>query len=487
MKTELSPAAEFALQQARTESMFEEIDLLRLLQTLLADDESRPAELILAAGGQLESIRQELITHPPKMTYSRKFLGLAREAAIGQGEATVTGEYLLWTLLQQAPEYRRLIEQHGADLSQFLAQRELQIIKTLEEPPLHVPTIKQIDAGAERICDVNANRIRESLRILDDYARFVEDNPGYTNQIKHIRHDFVAVLKAHPSLVNLEMRHTDGDVGTSITTSSESHRASSRDVALVNVKRLQEALRSLEEFSKTIDPTASPKIEQIRYRCYTLEREMFVESPRIALLRTAKLYLLLTSQQCPHGWLETAKAAIAGGVQVIQLREKSGDDRSLLQKAETLRRLTSENNVLFIINDRLDVTKLVDADGVHLGQDDLPLNAARRVLTPNTLVGISTHSAPQLSQAMVDHADYVGLGPTFPSTTKQFEAFAGLTYLEEAVVQCSLPAFAIGGINHHNLKQVLATGCQRIAVSAAITQAANPEVAAKEFRRQLDA
>ena len=127
-----------------------------------------------------------------------------------------------------------------------------------------------------------------------------------------------------------------------------------------------------------------------------------------------------------------------------------------------------------IINDRPDVAAAADADGVHLGQDDMSVKDARAIVGPRKLVGVSTHSIEQGRQAVLDGANYIGVGPTFPSVTKQFDAFPGLELLRQVAAEIRLPAFAIGGITAANLSEVRGAGFHRVAVSSAVTQAASP-------------
>lgn len=143
-------------------------------------------------------------------------------------------------------------------------------------------------------------------------------------------------------------------------------------------------------------------------------------------------------------------------------------------------------NALFIVNDRPDIARLVGADGVHLGQDDLPVADARRIVGPDTLIGVSTHSVAQVRKAVLDGADYLGVGPTFPSRTKAFDAFPGLAFVREAAAETSLPAFALGGIGPDNVQDVVAAGLRRVAVSSTIAAADDPEAVARVLRAALD-
>ncbi|WP_020469214.1 thiamine phosphate synthase [Zavarzinella formosa] len=483
MKTDLSPAAEKAILFARTNSVVDELDLNRLMLALIADDESLPAERLTAAGCRLEDLRQALDQLTPMTIYQRKFLHLARETATDRLESTITGEYLLLTLLTHQPELKTIVERSGGKINHLLDHQVTEVIRT-EEPAVISPPSDM--SSVRRMCDVNGNRIRESLRILDDYARFSRNDPRITESVKNLRHDFVSILRDHPALAVLESRDTIGDVGTVISTPGEQRRMDANDVALVNIKRLQESLRSLEEFGKIIDPMASVKIEQLRYRSYTLERDLFVESPLRKRLKDAKLYLLVSSESCPNGLEATVRGAIAGGVSVVQLREKNVDDRTLFQTAERIRQWTRETDTLFILNDRPDVARLVEADGVHLGQEDLPITAVRKILPPDMLIGVSTHNPGQLAGAMAMRADYVGVGPTFPSSTKRFEEFAGLEYVRHAAEKSLVPMFAIGGVNLDNIGQAVDAGASGVAVSAVITRASNPEATARQLLNALN-
>ncbi len=138
-----------------------------------------------------------------------------------------------------------------------------------------------------------------------------------------------------------------------------------------------------------------------------------------------------------------------------------------------------------MINDRADVAAVVDADGIHLGQEDLPVKEARTIVGTRMLIGVSTHNIQQARAAVLDGANYLGAGPTFPSQTKLFESFAGLDYLRSVAAEIGLPTFAIGGITAKNLPDVIATGISRVAVGSAVTDAGEPASAARELLGML--
>ena len=181
----------------------------------------------------------------------------------------------------------------------------------------------------------------------------------------------------------------------------------------------------------------------------------------------------------------------AARVDMIQLRDKQLDDRLLIHRAGVIRRTldrlqTAQPGIpLLVINDRPDVARASSADGVHVGQDDMAVAQARKIVGFHAIVGVSTHSIEQARQAVLDGADYLGCGPTFPGQTKQFDAYPGPAFLEQVSAEIRLPAFAIGGITLENLDEVLETGIQRVAVAGAISNSDAVDDVAGEFQDRL--
>jgi len=358
------------------------------------------------------------------------------------------------------------------------------------ESPLPVaesipPAGPTLDLVAARVIDVNNSRAREGLRVVEDYCRFGLDDAFLSRELKQLRHDLAAALSSLAPRVQLEMRDVQNDVGTQISTAREFARASLLDVVQANLKRMQEALRSLEEFAKLHDAAAAHALEQMRYRSYTLEQAILCGTTARERLADARLYALLTGSQCVAALDVTIRELAAGGVQIVQLREKELPDRTLLERARQVRRWTREAGLLFIINDRPDIARLCEADGVHVGQDELPVREARRIVGPDALIGVSTHNLEQLRQAVLDAASYVGVGPTFLSQTKAFAEFPGLEYVRQATAESSLPMFVIGGVTLDTVGPAVAAGAQRVAVSAALSGVADPRAAAAAFRKAL--
>ncbi len=343
---------------------------------------------------------------------------------------------------------------------------------------------EQIDTA--RILDAAVNRAREALRVIEDYCRFVLDDNFLSGQLKQLRHDLADVLTALPVPLLLESRETLRDVGTGLSTSREGQRHSLQEVVLANWKRLQEALRSLEEFGKLKSPALGEALEKLRYRSYTLEKTLVLGAMARQRLAEIRLCVLVTGSLCAAALDWTIQEAAAGGAGMFQLREKDLEDRELLERARQVRRRTRQAGVLFILNDRPDIARLAEADGVHLGQDDLPVKEARRILGPDGLIGVSTHNLGQVRQAILDGASYLGVGPVFPSGTKEFEELAGLEFVRQVAAETTLPVFVIGGINPQNIGQALAAGARRVAASQAICQAKEPRQAAAKLRQMLN-
>jgi thiamine-phosphate pyrophosphorylase len=336
-----------------------------------------------------------------------------------------------------------------------------------------------------RIIDASLNRAEEGLRVVEDYVRFVLDDPLLTREIKSLRHDLAAAATAIAPLDRHAARDTRHDVGTTVSTPSEQDRSDAAAVCDANLKRTGQSLRSLEEFGKLVDGSFATRVEAFRYRLYTLEKAIAVGRSSRDRLQPVRLCVLIGGCSSIDEFQRLVAALVEAGAGMIQLRDKDLDDRALVDRAQRLRQLTRGTASLAIINDRADIAAATGADGVHVGQEDLSVKDARAIVGAQKLIGVSTHNISQARAAVLDGANYLGAGPTFPSHTKQFGNFAGLDYLREAVAEIRLPTFAIGGINTNNLPDVLATGISRIAVSSAITSAPDSHSAARNLLGML--
>lgn len=211
-----------------------------------------------------------------------------------------------------------------------------------------------------------------------------------------------------------------------------------------------------------------------------------IKAARTALLLQADVYPV-TCERLSNGRtdLEVLDAVIRGGARMIQLREKDLSKRDLYRLALKFREVTAQAKVLLIMNDHLDIALAVDADGVHLGQEDLPVEAARRI-APGLILGASTHSLEEALKARQDGADYVNIGPIFPTKTKAgIEHFLGPEAISAISPHLDIPFTVMGGINDSNIDQVLEHGARRVAMVTAITRAPDIAAAVAAFREKI--
>lgn len=184
--------------------------------------------------------------------------------------------------------------------------------------------------------------------------------------------------------------------------------------------------------------------------------------------------------------IKIAQSAAAGGADIIQLRaEPEISTKKILKTACVMKNIAKKTGCLFIVNDRVDIAYASDADGVHLGQDDLPIKSTRRILKPGKIIGISTHSLSQAKYAVQEGADYISVGPIFRTPTKKEYAPVGLNLLEKVSKRIKVPFFAIGGINRGNIGRVIRKGTKAVAVVRAVVGAKDAKKAAKNLKKHL--
>ncbi|MFK8183136.1 MAG: thiamine phosphate synthase [Phormidesmis sp.] len=382
-----------------------------------------------------------------------------------------------------------------------------------------------------RILDANLDRAREGMRILEEWCRFGLNDETTTARFKHLRQ---SVAQWHTPDIRLA-RDTPGDLGTALTHPQEARRESLTNVLQANFARVQEALRVLEEYGKLYSADMSAACKQMRYELYTLDSQI------LDSLLNAQLEAQLTNQQSEpqpsaakpsaaqpsaaqatnsqsknplkettvsptpafqtrydqllksHTYLVTApvpdllgtvEAALKGGIAIVQYREKTANDDERLAIAKKMRSLCHQYNALFIVNDRVDIAAAADADGVHLGQQDLPMEAARQIMGPDKLIGRSTTNPHELKRALDEQANYIGVGPVHATPTKPGKAASGNEYVRYAAEHATMPWFTIGGLNADNIGPTLAAGATRVAVVRALMQADDPTAVARSLVAQ---
>ncbi len=360
-------------------------------------------------------------------------------------------------------------------------------------------TENQAENSVFRILDAAINRAAEGLRVVEDYLRMVISDAHLSSQLKNLRHDLIEATSSIDTEKRIAARDSQQDVGRQIQNESEYKRepieGNNNTLVQANLARAQQAFRSIEEFSKTIDVDVAKKIEQIRYRTYTLEKSILTTVLSLRNLAESKLYVLVDSQLSEeddhqedrdYSNLEKlVRQLVDAKVSIIQLRDKRLNARELVAAGKAIAKITRGTETRFVMNDRADVALAAGADGVHVGQEDLMVADARRIMGAARLVGVSTHSIEQARQAVLDGANYIGVGPVFPSKTKSFKAPVGLELVEQVAKEIQLPAFAIGGINLENVGQVVDAGMTRVAVSAAVAKATDPSAAVASLLAKL--
>ncbi|MEW6172665.1 MAG: thiamine phosphate synthase [Bacillota bacterium] len=337
-----------------------------------------------------------------------------------------------------------------------------------------------------RAFDANLNRAREGLRVLEDIARFVLEDATLADRARTARH----ALKLPPDIEYgpiLEARSVPGDFG--IKYSSEYYQGQV-SVVIANARRVQEAARVLEETARILNLDSVEDFKRLRYTAYDLEQD-FVQKFRHVLkssfLNNLKLYVIVGSEHtASRSVADITREAIRGGAEMVQLREKNLPSKAFLETAQALREVTRNAGIPLIINDRADIAAAAAADGVHLGQDDLPVGAARRLLGEHAVIGVSTHSLSEAVDAEKDGADYIGFGPVFATPTKPDLEPLGTERLREVLQVVRVPVVAIGGIGPDNIGKVVAAGAQRVAVVSAVTGTPDVTANARLLHRILE-
>ena len=344
-----------------------------------------------------------------------------------------------------------------------------------------------MDRNLYRIIDANFNRAREAARLIEEFCRFVLNSAPLTERAKQIRHDLSACLTQLDAGRLIAARDTAGDVAANRPIDQRLQRTNLNDSLTAACKRLPEAIRTLAEITQTLNPSLAQSIEELRYRAYSLEKDIVIFSDPFEKFKSVELYIVISSN-LPAEVFSITQQCIAGKADCIQLRAKDIEDDRLLAMAEEFVQICKEANILSVINDRVDIAVLAGADGVHLGQNDLSIEQARRIQTAPLIIGQSTHSPDQLSSACRQRPTYVGLGPIFATPTKPGVPAVGMGYITEAVkimTDTGITGVAIGGITKENIGEVLEAGAEKIAVCSAVTQAPDPAQACRELKQAI--
>jgi len=339
-----------------------------------------------------------------------------------------------------------------------------------------------------RIIDASLNRIGEGLRLLEDSARLMLNDSVLTQQLKNMRHELVRSDWSIQQQL-LQARDSEGDVGIDMEVPGEEKQREIPVTIVANARRVQESLRVMEEMAKApglgLD---SEKFKQARFALYAIEKALLSRVLRQdKIKRLFGLYVIIDATALRgRSHIEVAGQAIRGGAKVLQLRDKVHSKKELLTIAQELRNLCAEQDVLFIMNDCLDVALAVDADGLHVGQDDLPVKVARRLLPIDRILGCSARTVDKAAIAQSEGADYIAVGAMYPTSSKETAEVVGTERLKQIRQAATLPLVAIGGINASNVSEVLAAGADSVAVISAVLGAEDVEGATRQIVNMIE-
>ncbi len=344
-----------------------------------------------------------------------------------------------------------------------------------------MPVTPPTDNRIAQLIDANLDRAREGLRVMEDWCRFGLKRSDFSIQIK----DWRQQLGVHHHNIYRKARITSTDPAMGVSHPLQKVRSTPQAVFIANSSRVQEALRVIEEFTRITDPKLCEIATKIRYETYEIEIKVLNATEGINKRQTLKdcsLYLITTNTRDLE---DIVLQSLKAGIKIVQYREKVLHDKEKVSQAKRLASLCKKYNSLFIVNDRIDIALAVDADGIHLGQEDIPPITARKILGADKIIGRSTHCIEDIKNAEVEGCDYIGIGSIFSSKTKTRLNPIGINYLKKGLNETLLPAFAIGGINSSNINELNKINNLRIAVSDAIINSTNPFLTTQELLKFL--
>lgn len=325
------------------------------------------------------------------------------------------------------------------------------------------------------------------MRVMEEYCRFALNCELLSGRAKQLRHELSGAIGQLDAGALLAGRDTLGDVGVGLKVDNQLQRGSLADAFTAAAKRLPEALRALAETVQAESASIAATIERLRYEAYTFEKDVVLFAEPVEKFKRVRLYVIITSN-LPADALSLASQCAAGGADCLQLRAKGIPDDRLFALAVEFAEICREMGALSMINDRADIATAAGADGVHLGQNDLPVEQVRRIQLSPLIVGKSTHSLGELEQAIPARPSYVSLGCVFPTPTKPKIEIAGFDYIRAGLArlrETGIGHVAIGGITRDNVEQVLTAGAERVAVCEAIAGAPNPGDACRRFKERI--
>ena len=327
------------------------------------------------------------------------------------------------------------------------------------------------DLRIAQIIDANLDRAREGLRVLEDWARY---GLGRKDIVKKLK-DFRQILGSHHIELYKNARNYTKDECNGLNHPEQFKRSYIENIIASNSSRIQEALRVLEEFSRNNNYELSKAASLMRYEIYNLEIELMnakCNKNLNKILIDNDLYVITCEKA---DLIEDIENLLIGGVKIIQYRFKKTDDSNNIKNAKIISRLCKSHGAIFIVNDRVDIALACEADGVHLGQNDLGLISARRILGFSKIIGISANNEEDIKQAIQDGCDYLGIGPIFETSTKKDKKPLGIDKLKRLTKDIEIPWYAIGGIKEENIPKLKSNGIKKVAIISDIMNDVNPK------------
>jgi thiamine-phosphate pyrophosphorylase len=324
-----------------------------------------------------------------------------------------------------------------------------------------------INKKKDQIIDVNLNRLSEGIKVLEDLARFYFRDYQTLQRIRNLKQSLWQKFGAIRKQAILS-RQSEKDLGRKIRYDIHK-RGNLVDILTVNFKRSQEASRILEELFKLINTKHTGFFKDLRFKLYDLEKRLFVQNKQEI---NPQIYAIIDIKTVGRKNLaKITRACLQGGATMLQLRETdSATTRQWLSSARQIQKALINANVKFIINNRIDIALAVSADGVHLGNNDMPIKKAKELLGASKTIGITVRNLKQARTAAKLGANYLGVGSVFESLTKTNAPIVGLKTLQQIVKAVKIPVVAIGGITRQNIGDVIQTGAAGVAVVSAVFQ-----------------
>ena len=338
------------------------------------------------------------------------------------------------------------------------------------------------DLRIAQIIDANLDRAREGLRVLEDWARY---GLGEVDIVKKLK-DFRQTLGSLHLDYYKNARNYTKDRCNGLDHPEQFKRIHTENIISSNSSRIQEALRVLEEFTRNNNYELSKAASLIRYEIYNLEIEILNANCNRNLKKILvenNLYLITNEKP---DLISDIEKLLIGGVKIIQYRSKKIDDSLNIKRAKLIKRLCKTHKAIFIVNDRVDIALASEADGVHLGQNDMDLITARKLLGFSKIIGISANNEHDIQNAIQDGCDYLGIGPVFETNTKKNKKPLGIDKIRKLTKNIEVPWYAIGGIKNKNIQELQSNQIKKVAIISEIMNDENPKNKAMIMLKNLN-